>query len=395
MEQDREVELLLNMMLTEVYDCDSIIPPCKPEGDIIDDFNKRCAKYINILETFKKQNKTRLKTDLLLKRVKRIQEGITISLQDFLAGDIKKAYDNFEETFSDPLINKHIQRITIPLKDICNIQQPLYRVRKSERPLIDREDIFHIPFSKRHLVSAQRYSVAGLPCLYLGSSLYVCWQEMNKPDFDKLYISSFITRDNKTKVLNFAPHLKISFSSKVKNEDEVIENNFIKSSYLVLWPLILSCSYIKSHESSSFTQEYIIPNLLMQWISRRSQSPISGIAYSSTRMKKSRESKLSINVVFPPKATYRQTIQNDYCPRLSSLFEFTPPVSWQVLKTLEYQTKSEPTPEQEKAVRFLDRKERFTGIRDFDSEIIRLYPLTDFYKLEVCMDRLFDYSTFL
>lgn len=395
MEQDREVEILINMMLDELYDHDSLVPPCKPEGDIVEDFNTRCTQYLNILEDFKKHNQTRLKIDLLIKRVKRIQDGITTSLQEFLAGDIKKAYDNFEETFSDPLINKHIQRITIPLREICNIEQPLYRVRKSEKPLIDREDIFHIPFSKRHLVNAQRYSVAGLPCLYLGSSLYVCWQEMNKPDFDKLYISSFITRDRKSKVLNFVPHLKAKTNITYKNEAEVTESNYIKSSYMVLWPLILSCSYIKTHESSSFTQEYIIPNLLMQWISRRSQSPISGIAYSSTRMKKSRDSKLSINVVFPPKATYKQTILNEYCPRLSSLFEFTPPVSWQVLKTLEYQTKSEPTPEQDRAVKFLERKERLTGIRDFDSEIIRLYPLTDFYKLEVCMDRLFDYSTFL
>lgn len=395
MQQDRAVELQLNTMFTELYDNDSLVPPCTPDGDIVEDFNQRCEKYINMLEEFRGTNETRLKIDLLIKRVKRIQAGITISLQEFLAGDIKKAYDNFEETFSDPLINKHIQRITIPLKEVCNDEQPLYRVRKSERPLIDREDIFHIPFSKRHLVSAQRYSVAGLPCLYLGSSLYVCWQEMNKPDFDKLYISSFISQDGKSKVLNFVPHLKISTSFKVKNDEDLTESNFIKGSYLVLWPLILSCSYIKIHESSSFTQEYIIPNLLMQWISRRGQSPISGIAYSSTRMKKSRDSKLSINVVFPPKATYRQTIQNDYCPRLSSLFEFTPPVSWQVLKTLEYQTAVDQTPEQEKAVKFLDRKERFTGIRDFDTDIIRLYPLTDFYKLEVCMDRLFDYSTFL
>ena len=133
----------------------------------------------------------------------------------------------------------------------------------------------------------------------------------------------------------------------------------------------------------------------MQWISRRGQSPVSGIAYSSTRMKRNIDSRLSINVAFPPKATYKQTIQNDYCPRLSSLFEFTQPVSWQVLKTLEYRPTLAQATEQEKALMFLDRKERLSGIRDFDNDIIKFYPLTDFYKLEVCINRLFDYSTLL
>ncbi|EAM8767894.1 hypothetical protein NHJ76_000678 [Salmonella enterica] len=215
---------------------------------------------------------------------------------------------------------------------------------------------------------------------------------MDKPDFDKLYISSFISQDTKSKILNFVPQLKTSINTKEWSSEELRTNNYIKASYLVLWPLIFSCSYIKTHENSSFTQEYIIPNLLMQWISTRGQSPISGIAYSSTKMKKSLGSKLSINVVLPPKATYRQTTQKDFCPRLSSLFDFTPPVSWQVLKTLEYQNAIPKTSEQGKAIRFLARKERLSGITDFDSDIIRLYPLTDFYKLEVCMDRLFDYS---
>lgn len=395
MEHYQDVEIQLNEMLEEIYSDDTLMPPCTLEGDIISDFNRRCVHYIKVLEKYRNENLTSLRIDLLIKRVKTIQEGIITSLQDFLAGDIKKAHDDFEETFSDNLINKHILRATILLKDICNDCQPLYRVRKSDIPLTNREEIFHIPFSNRHLVSAQRYSVAGLPCLYLGSSLYVCWQEMNKPDFDKLYISSFTSEDIKSKVLNFAPHLTVStnINRNIKDQEKLIESNRIKSSYLVLWPLIISCSYIKKHANSSFTQEYIIPNLLMQWISQRSQSPIVGIAYSSTRMKKITDSKLSINVVFPPKATYKQMKNSDYCPRLSSLFQFTPPISWQVLKTLEYQRPAEKTPEQARAVRFLDRKERFTGITDFDSDIIRLYPLTDFYKLEVCMDRLFDYSS--
>lgn len=82
----------------------------------------------------------------------------------------------------------------------------------------------------------------------------------------------------------------------------------------------------------------------------------------------------------------------EYCPRLKGLFEFTPPVSWQVLKTLDYQFVGERTPEQVNAAKFLKRKERLSGISNFYEDIVKLYPLTDFYKLEVCIDQLFDYD---
>ncbi|EAU6370564.1 hypothetical protein EHA56_22980, partial [Salmonella enterica] len=93
------------------------------------------------------------------------------------------------------------------------------------------------------------------------------------------------------------------------------------------------------------------------------------------------------------KATYKQIIAQEYCPRLQALFHFTPPVSWQVLKTLDYQFVGERTPDQANAATFLQRKEKQTGISNFYEDIVELYPLTDFYKLEVCIDRLFEYST--
>jgi hypothetical protein len=286
-------------------------------------------------------------------------------------------------------INKHILHVTVPLKSICNDEQPLYRVRKSDSPLITRSDIFHIPFSKRHLVSAQRYSVAGLPCLYLGTSLYVCWQEMNKPDFDKLYISAFTTEDNNSRVLNFAPSLLNSVYEDDESTTSLVQR---KASYLTLWPLIIACSFIRKHSDSKFIQEYIIPNLLMQWVSQRIQSPIVGISYFSTRMKKTKSSRKSINVVFPPKSTYKQIADSDFSPRLSSLFNFTPPVAWQVLKTLDYQVVGQKTDEQIEALDHLKYREKRRGITDFDEDLVKLYPLTDFYKLEVIIDQLFDYD---
>ncbi|WP_249402771.1 hypothetical protein [Escherichia coli] len=148
----------------------------------------------------------------------------------------------------------------------------------------------------------------------------------------------------------------------------------------------------KKNSSTSFTQEYIIPNLLMQWISRRGNSNIVGIAYRSTKMVKTNDGDKSINVVLPPKVTYQQTISKDFCPKLIKMFKLTPPVSWQVLKTLEYTCEPDEGDKVKSASRFLRRTERLSGIKNFDDSIVHLYPLTDFYKLEKCMDNLLEYD---
>src|SRR4029077_14880750 len=69
----------------------------------------------------------------------------------------------------------------------------LYRIRpaKADEWHLEKRSLFHIPFNERHKVARQRYSIPGLPCLYLGGTLYVCWLEMNRPNFDSLFISRF------------------------------------------------------------------------------------------------------------------------------------------------------------------------------------------------------------
>ncbi|EKF7004268.1 TPA: hypothetical protein J1Z19_003440 [Escherichia coli] len=390
-EAEKKYALWIDHFLEELLKHEKLNPPFNVKGDIGSDFSERCRIYLALIDDSIKKDINGcgkyLKT--LRVRVENIQKCLQKTLEEYLSGDIKTAYDIFDEVMSKEATITQLNHISILLKDICNEKKPLYRVRKSETPLVEHDEIFHIPFSKRYLVNAQRYSVAGQPCLYLGTSLYVCWQEMGKPDFDKLYISSFITNDTNSKILNFAsPHLSLPIK-KPENDSLYFSTNRTKASYFIFWPLLIACNYLKSKENSSFTSEYIVPNLLMQWIGRRVKSPIAGIAYYSTKMPKSRNSKHSINVVLPPKASYKQSIQYEFCPKLSSYFEFTPPMSWQVLKTLDYQSHFIMSNEQSTAINYLKKKEKLSGIANFEEDIVNLYPLTDFYKLEILVDRLF------
>ncbi|HHG1224449.1 TPA: hypothetical protein ACPUKL_005353, partial [Klebsiella pneumoniae] len=188
----------------------SIRPPIEIEKNLtlIDDFTIKCNKFRSCLIDYINGNDNRLSSRLRtrLRAVDILQKEIVSCLECFLSGDIKSAYDSFENMLEPRTISRHIENICIPLSELCNDDEPLFRVRKSDAPLASRRDMFHIPFNQRHLVRAQRFSVAGLPCLYLGTSLYICWREMDKPDFDKLYISAYkIDENDDSMVLNIGP----------------------------------------------------------------------------------------------------------------------------------------------------------------------------------------------
>ncbi|MFP9461433.1 hypothetical protein AB6D30_14195 [Pectobacterium brasiliense] len=396
-ENEKVIERMLNKLLGEIIDNPDLNPPIIAKKDLITDFTERCKKLNECISRFIeniKETGVKINYDDLEEKSIKIQKCIQNTLEHYLSGDIKSAYDTFCGVFSDKSISidKYLNKICVPLSTLSNEENSLFRVRKATQTITERDDIFHIPFSKRHLVNAQRYSVAGLPCLYLGTSLYVCWLEMGKPDFDKLYISSFRPKNDGSKILNLASEFMLLPTKEIDDPDRIFDINRKKASYLVFWPLIMACNYIRQNPESSFIQEYIIPNILMQWISRKTSSSIKGVAYFSTKMPNSRSSTKSVNVVLPPQVTYEQTIKFKYCPNLANLFEFTAPISWQVLKTLEYPDSGSKNVEQARAKRDLSNALTHHKIKNLDDDLVKLYPLTDFYKLEVSIRDLFEHQ---
>lgn len=382
-------------------------PPFKANGDIVSNFKNRIDCYLEAIDKIRKDypdNET-------IKEVKKRSISITTfsnkiseTLNHYLNGNIKEAYNTFNQAIiGSPAMKNHIYQMTVPLTKLCNRRTPLFRVRKSENILKNREELFHIPFSQRHLVSAQRFSVSGLPCLYLGTSIFVCWQEMGKPDFDKLYISSFITEDessqirildlgyNLTSALRSTPS-EHSFLFEPERIDEYNNEDYSdfpdpindKVSKLIAWPLVLACNYTKEHEHANFHKEYIIPNLLMQWISSDSNKDISGISYRSTKILNQKDSDIGINVILPPKME-RITVPNTlYCPELKRTFKVTNPVSWAVFSTL----KATPNFHSPTAIRYQTNGPAKGWIEDFDESLVEYYDNTTFRKVEVLIHQM-------
>lgn len=122
----------------------------------------------------------------------------------------------------------------------------LYKARaSSSNYLLGKDEMFHIPYDKRSKIGNQRYSVSGMPCLYLASSSYVCWEELGRVDFQSC---NFCGYTNKMEVpfYDFALPSAITQFSDIKRIC-----------------IILACS-LSAVRESLFKEEYILPQCLLQ-----------------------------------------------------------------------------------------------------------------------------------
>ena len=106
----------------------------------------------------------------------------------------------------DKILNTDFKTFIDKLKskpDVSGNIGNLYRFHPSKKPLKERKDLFHVPFQNRHLISTNRYSIVGIPCLYLAGSTYLCWEEMGRTPLDDVYASRFqINKEETLQVLN-------------------------------------------------------------------------------------------------------------------------------------------------------------------------------------------------
>jgi len=66
--------------------------------------------------------------------------------------------------------------------------QTLYRMRSVPGlDLLAPSQMFHMPFELRWLVSKNRYSAPGIPMLYCGASVAICWEEIGRPSLDSTW----------------------------------------------------------------------------------------------------------------------------------------------------------------------------------------------------------------
>ncbi|NOQ75931.1 MAG: hypothetical protein GQ574_28250 [Crocinitomix sp.] len=208
--------------------------------------------------------------------------------------------------------------------ELLHAGKDFYRMRAADIGLqFTAKEIFHIPYHLKNKIATQRYSIPSFPSLYLSDSIYTCWAELKRPPMDELHISRFSLKEGPYQVLQI-PHPKeiIAKNGSGKQITEGIIGTGIDS-LLMNFPLYLACSVGIKNPLDPFKVEYVIPQLLLQYV--RQHKDLHGIKYFSTNVAYENPNiKGSFNnYVFPVQSVATE----GYCPELSSMFQLTEPAS--------------------------------------------------------------------
>ena len=188
----------------------------------------------------------------------------------------------------------------------------LYRMRISKETL-SKEKMFHVPFNMREKVSSARFSIPGFPCLYLGTSLEVCWNEIKRSLESEEQV--FACRVENHKLLSL-----INLVIPDECLETIIETDaHFAFSFLSNYPFYLSCLMKVAHPDEPFKPEYIISQLLLQYIKK--QDMLDGIIYSSTK-DHALVGVTYCNIVIPA----REMAAEGYCRKAKTYYHITEPI---------------------------------------------------------------------
>ena len=195
-------------------------------------------------------------------------------------------YDNADLASAQKAFDVMMERLKefLFISDIYwpNTKQTFFRVRESPKEkLKEPKDLFHIPYKKRHLVGNERYSLAGHPCLYLSTALPIAWQECGYPHAYYYSEFQFQESEEKEEEWRFITFLSPSEVAQkwfvAMNPPEDVYLAKAKSCFLT-YPLVFACSIVNPNGNSAFKPEYVIPQMLTQWVYRQYDF-VKGIKY--------------------------------------------------------------------------------------------------------------------
>lgn len=330
---------------------DNFIPP----------FNSGDKSYVNALteqlNDYKEFIISTINPDTyIIKKIEKISTLILSTISNIKKANSQKAYEGICNFINDEKGN-----INFPIYTL-NKKNPLIRLRYSESDLLCRKDIFHIPFTQRHNISQQRYSITGVPCLYLSGCAFTAWLELNKPNFSNLWCAGFRAKTD-IKVLDLAVRL-----------DSIIkESDF--TGRLIFYPLVIATSFVAKYPKSPFKEEYIISNILLQAIINNTD--LNGIRYFSTKISnyKNEYAWMATNIVLPAKSE-----SGDYDKTLISSLLLTFPQPCSVL--MHSPNIGDVSCLGTGMTELDNRDELYTGINHFEPRIFEWYSATQFFNVD-------------
>lgn len=218
----------------------------------------------------------------------------------------EEAYEKLKSFF---IADRFFYLGMLPQLEVDDRSGCFYRIRQDKIDLSKGDgELFHIPFDKRHLVSAQRYSIPGYPALYLGGDFFTSWCEMNRPKLEGLSYAKF----------KFKKQFRFLDLGLPYKEDSTL---WEKYSLCAMYPLLMACMVRVKFANAAFKPEYLMPQMMMKLV-RDNGAHLQGIAYMSNKMptKSDSYSRASRNLVV---CVYNTLCKSGYDKDLASKMQMT------------------------------------------------------------------------
>lgn len=310
--------------------------------------------YINQIELLSNKSSNNFNPiNVNIKDIKRVCGLLLRTVNHYLNGFPSKAYSSLERVM-DLLTNKPLKIYQKSVLEQFGVHEDRYNksdklklfrvVCVEDNKPYSRARAFHTPYNLRSKVSTCRYSMAGYPSLYLGTTLALCCEEIRMNPHQNFALAStfkiertleYTNTNIRVIELGVKPQDFLNIEHANQSRERHIPESFlndrsVRSSYLLWYPLIASCSYIRINKNDPFAAEYIIPQLLMQWARNEIGSnkddeydQLVGIRYFSCASVKA--SDMGFNYVFPTSGQ-QKSAELPYCSVLSRSFQLTNPV---------------------------------------------------------------------
>ena len=279
-----------------------------------DDFKTEVNRLItNYIDELSKVNAD----TSVIEKIKKFRASCSYTLTNYLKGIHSNAFDNFEKALGHLEIEDSMLLSSTLGADI------LFRGRANKDDEdYDDDQMYHIPLNKRGIITTQRYSFPGLPCLYAGASVYTCWVEMNRPSFDKFQVATLAPSEEtqKMKVYDLC-------NIPQRLNELKLQSWFVENEYLCYWPLMAICSIKCNHDNNAFKPEYIFPQFLLEHIMKGKKSEeYVGIKYASIKTASICQRQFEedwhtyVNYVFPSRS---DSMSEKKCEVLNDRFKIT------------------------------------------------------------------------
>ncbi len=305
------------------------LPLTRPDASPLDAFLRDVfKKYTSALDDLADSNSISDEVKTSRQTIREVAAKLVKAVASYLQGFPHAGYKHVKSAVTKLADSLDALKLQVGNGASMREFERLYRIRQVERvgylDNFDREALFHMPFELRHKVSSNRYSISGLPCLYLGGSLWVCWEELQRPEFHSLQVARFRYAEP-VNLLDFG--FRPDTIGRLRRSKSRLFDDATVASYLICWPLVAACSVRVFYPGASFKPEYIVPQLLLQYL--RNETSLDGLRYFSTRIDQHEHSPwAAMNYVFP----VQKQAPNGLCPKLRDKFRLTAPATWSTLE---------------------------------------------------------------